>query len=836
MCLNSFVLSSNELRKTSIQFMWLDQFEFAGFYMAKEKGFYKELNLDVEFKKFDSQINLVDEVINGNSDFALNSSSLLIDKSKGKDIVILGAIFQSSPFVLLSLKQSNINSLDEIKNKRIMISNNQEKFITLQSMLKSQGLDTQKLNFIPHSFNVDDLINKKADLMSAYITNEPFILKEKGFESKIFYPKDYGFDFYENIIFTSENFIKNNPKLVKDFYDATIKGWHYAFDNIQESVRIIHKKYNPQNKSLDSLIYEANELKKLAFDKNKEIGTIDENRINLIYNLYKVMGLINSNIDLKELIYQRNFNNLNLTQNEFYYLKNKNFISMCVDPSWMPFEKIEKGEHIGMASDYMKIIETKLNKEIRLIPTSSWTQSLDYVKDRKCDILSLAMSTKERENYLNFSNAYLKTPLVIATNLNTPFIENLNQIKNMNIGIIKDYAFGEILKNKYPNLNFIEVIDVEDGLKKVANETIDGFIDTLSTTAYHIQKQYIGQIKISGKFEESLNLSIASRNDEPLLNEIFNKVIDDIPQITKDKIFSQWVEINLHKEIDYKFLLNFLFLSILVVLIFLLIYRHNLLKRLNKQLDEKIAFEIAKNEEKNKILIKQSRMASMGEILENIAHQWRQPLSTILVVTTGMEVKKELNLLDDKELLESIAHIKNSVNYLSNTIDDFRSFLNEDKPKKEFSIESLIDKSLELMGTKYCKEKINYVKHIDNLNLVSLENELLQVILNILSNARDALKFSTRNKLIIINAYRSENRVIISIKDSAGGINENIIDKIFEPYFTTKHKYKGTGIGLYMSKLLVEKHLDGSLEVQNSSFAFENENYEGAEFKISLPL
>ena len=816
--------------------MWLDQFEFAGFYMAKEKGFYKDANLDVEFKKFDPKVNLVDEVLNGNADFALNSSSLLIDKSKGKNLVILGAIFQSSPFVLLSLKNSNINTLDEIKNKKIMISNSQEKFITLQSMLKSQGLNIDELNFIPHSYSVDDLISKKADLMSAYITNEPYILKEKGYESKIFYPKDYGFDFYENIIFTSENFIRNNPKIVKDFYDATIKGWHYAFENIQESVRIIHKKYNPQNKSLDSLIYEANELKKLAYDKNKEIGTIDENRINLIYNLYKVMGLINSNINLNELIYKRDLNNLNLSQSEFYYLKNKDFISMCIDPSWMPFEKIENNEHIGMASDYMKIIQSKLNKEIRLIPTSSWSQSLEYVKNRKCDILSLAMSTKKREEYLNFSHAYLKTPLVIATNLNTPFIENLNQIKNMNVGIIKDYAFGEILKNKYPNINFIEVFDVEDGLKKVANEKIDGFIDTLATTAYHIQKEYIGQIKISGKFEESLDLSIASRNDEPLLNDIFNKVIDDIPQITKNKIFSQWVEINFHKEVDYKFLLNFLFLSILIILVLLLIYRHNLLKKLNKQLDEKIAFEITKNEEKNKILIKQSRMASMGEILENIAHQWRQPLSTISVVTTGMEVKKELNLLDDKEFFESIGHIKNSVNYLSNTIDDFRSFLNEDKPKKEFSIENLINKSLELLGTKYCKEKINYVKHIDNINLISLENELLQVLLNILSNARDALKFSNKNKLVLINTLKDENKIIISIKDSAGGIKEDIIDRIFEPYFTTKHKYKGTGIGLYMSKLLVEKHLNGTIEVKNSNFVYENENYTGAEFKIILPL
>ena len=194
----SFLNASN-LQKTSVQLMWLDQFEFAGFYIAKEKGFYEDVGLDVELKKFDSSMDLTQKVLDKEADFGLNSSSLLIDKAKGKDVVLLGTIFQSSPLALLALKNSKIETFSDMKNKKVMISNNQENFAPLQSMLKSQGLQPQELSFISHSFDVDDLINKKTDMMSVYVTNEPFILNEKGYEYTIFNPKNFGFNFYEDI-------------------------------------------------------------------------------------------------------------------------------------------------------------------------------------------------------------------------------------------------------------------------------------------------------------------------------------------------------------------------------------------------------------------------------------------------------------------------------------------------------------------------------------------------------------------------------------------------------------------------------------------------------------
>ena len=831
-------LNANSLQKTSVQLMWLDQFEFAGFYMAKEKGFYENLGLDVELKKFNIETDVTKEVIEKKADFGTSSSSLLVDISENKDVLLLGSIFQSSPLILLALKDSNINYIQDIKNKKVMLTKEQQKFATLQSMLISKGITLNDVQVLDHSFNIDDLINKKTDLMLSYTTNEPFLLKEKGYESQIFHPKDYGFDFYEELIFTTKEFAQNNPKLVKDFYKATIMGWEYAFNNIDETVKLIHKKYNPQNKSLESLIFEANEMKKLAFDKNGKIGTITQERINLIINTYRVMGLIKENLNSEDFIYTKHLeDNFLLNDKEKNYLEKKKTIKMCVDPDWMPFEKIEKGKHVGIAADYIKIIEEKIKKPIILVPTKTWSESLELGQKKDCDIFSLIRTTPQREKYLNFTKPYLEIPLVIAADINAPFIDNIQQIKDKKIAIVKNYAIEEILKIKYPNIDFVDVNNIHEGLELVEEGSVFGFIDTLVTIGYQIQNNYIGQLKISGRFNEIWELGIGVRNDEPILTSIFDKAIDDISANQKQRILNKWISVNYQKEIDHVFLYEVLAGLIVFTFILFLFYRQYLLKKLNAQLNEKVKLEIQKNEEKNRILIQQSRMASMGEMLENIAHQWRQPLSTISVAASGMEVKKEFSTLSDEEFFEGINHIKKSTVYLSNTIDDFRTFFIKEKKTSQMNIKNAIEKALELMGNTFMQQRINLVKNIEEIEILSLENELIQVLMNIFVNAKDALKQTLGDeKYIIIDVFKKEDNLIIQIKDSAKGIDEKIIDKIFEPYFTTKHKFKGTGIGLYMSKLLVEKHLKGSIKASNTEFTFMDKIHKGALFEIILPI
>ncbi len=828
-------LYANEKSEISIQFMWHDQFQFAGFYMAKEKGFYEKTGLNVEFHKYTSQTNLVNRVLTKKSDFATGSSSLIIDKSNGKDIVLLGSIFQSSPMMLLALKNSNITSFEDIKNKRIMTIKNKQRFATLQAMLTSKNISMNDIVFLDHSFNIKDLINKKTDLMLAYTTNEPFLLKELGYETISFNPKDYGFDFYEELIFTSKEFATKNPTTVKNFYDASIKGWEYAFDNINETAKLIFEKYNPQNKSLESLLFEAKQMKKLVYTKDKKIGTITREKITLIENTYRIMGLLNKPLNIDKLIYKEHIKSKNtLSQKEIQLLKKMKTIKMCIDPSWMPFEKIQKGKHIGISADFIKLIEKKIDTKIELVPTTNWSESLGFVKKRLCDIISLIMPTEDRKLFLDFTTPYLEVPIVVASKLNNPFINTKTDLKGEKLAIVKGYAYAKKLKYQYPYLNLIEVENIKEGFEKIENDEVYGVIGSLGTVGYHIQKEYIGQLKISGKFDEKWSLSIGTRNDIPELKTIFEKAINSIEESKKQSILNNWISVNYERSFNYNLLYKIIAAIFIIIFLVFLSYRQILLKNLNEKLKKKVALEIEKNNEQNQLMNQQAKLAAMGEMMGNIAHQWRQPLSLITITATGMKFKKELNILDDKEFNDCIDQIVTSTKYLSNTIDDFRNFLNRNKPAFTFKTKQLVSKTLNLINAQFKNNDIEIILNVDDVKITTHENELIQVLINILNNAKDALEDKDYEKLILINIYEERNSVFIQIQDNAKGIDENIISKIFEPYFTTKHQTQGTGIGLYMSKQMVHKTMKGNLKVENKNFTHKQKEYKGALFTIQL--
>jgi len=239
---------------------------------------------------------------------------------------------------------------------------------------------------------------------------------------------------------------------------------------------------------------------------------------------------------------------------------------------------------------------------------------------------------------------------------------------------------------------------------------------------------------------------------------------------------------------------------------------------------------------KDKLLIVQSKQALMGEMLENIAHQWRQPLSVITTSASGLQLQKELNTLTDERFEEGLKTIQDSAIHLSNTIDDFRSFYKNETSESIFNIKDTIDKSLMLISSKFKNRDIQVIKKLENIDMYGYPNEMIQVLMNIFSNAKDAFEDKDDySRIIIIEISKLNNEIEITIQDNAGGIPENIIDKIFEQRFTTKAEQDGTGIGLFMSKAMVEK-AGGDLSVENREFMRDGDIYKGACFIITLPF
>ena len=251
------------------------------------------------------------------------------------------------------------------------------------------------------------------------------------------------------------------------------------------------------------------------------------------------------------------------------------------------------------------------------------------------------------------------------------------------------------------------------------------------------------------------------------------------------------------------------------------------LLELNQTLEQRVEEEILKNKEKQKMLFWQSRMASLGQMLANIAHQWRQPLTELSLSLFNMK-KSSKNKDNEKIKLyykESLEIISN----MSQTIDDFSNFFNPNKPKEKFLLNSAIKDALVITRKLLQKENIVVDKEFEQIEVIGVLNELSQVIINLIQNSSEAYKVNEiEDKKVFISVLENDKYAIIKYTDNAGGAESKTLDKMFEPYFTTKHQSNGTGLGLFMSKMIIEKSLDGTIEAKNC------EN--GLEFTIKIPL
>ena len=307
---------------------------------------------------------------------------------------------------------------------------------------------------------------------------------------------------------------------------------------------------------------------------------------------------------------------------------------------------------------------------------------------------------------------------------------------------------------------------------------------------------------------------------------------DDMQQAIDDK------RDELNKEYKEYFVKTIVFTMILILALMIVsMYFTKILQEKFQKYQYEITEHINEKTKQQNLIAQQSKMAAMGEMIGNIAHQWRQPLSSISTSATGMKLQKEMNILEDKFLIQGLDQINKSVQYLSETIDDFRNFFKPNKNKSEFNIQDTIDKVINLLNSQFISNGIKIIKSGNDIKINTFENELIQVIINLLNNSRDELikKDSKDEKLIFIGVFEDKNNLVLEIKDNAGGISEDIIDRVFEPYFTTKYQSQGTGIGLYMSNQIIAG-MEGFISVLNEEFEFEGKTYNGAVFKITIPL
>ena len=256
------------------------------------------------------------------------------------------------------------------------------------------------------------------------------------------------------------------------------------------------------------------------------------------------------------------------------------------------------------------------------------------------------------------------------------------------------------------------------------------------------------------------------------------------------------------------------------------------LEELNLSLERKVNKEIASRQEKEQLLFQQSRMAAMGEMIGAIAHQWRQPLNVIGLIIQNLQMAYEYGELDKERLKNAVATAMWQINFMSKTIDDFRNFFKPSKEKENFDVRKMADETVSLMKAQLQNNYIavEIIAEKKDLVINGYPNEFKHVLMNLINNAKDAIlerkvKEDCRSK-ITIRISEKAGKVIVEVRDTGGGIPDGIMNKIFDPYFTTKDEGTGTGIGLYISKTMIERNMGGQLTAKNWE--------EGAEFRIEV--
>lgn len=486
---------------------------------------------------------------------------------------------------------------------------------------------------------------------------------------------------------------------------------------------------------------------------------------------------------------------IELSHKEIAYL-DKNIIKYCINPSGLPFEGLnEKGEHVGMSADYYDLFEKMLSAKFELVKTNNWNESITAIKQEKCDMLALGMETHDRKEYLNFTSHYLEVPLVVATRVDVPFINNILDLDGERIGIIRGDAFVDILRLKYPSLNLVEVDDIKQGLDSVKNEDLFAYIDTLASIGYEFQSEYFGELKIAGKIDEDLKLSMAVVKKDEVLLDILQKTVNNLSNETHREILNKWVPVRYQSEVDYTFIWKVLIAALLLVA---LIFFWN-------------------------TMVVKIRAKAKDDFLAVMSHELRTPMNAI----AGLSALLKLSPLDatQKGYVEKLESSSGYMMQLVNNVLDFAKVKNDsfELEQRGFRLDIALHSVKSILAQKAEDKGLTLSVGGEDLEptaIIGDRGHLSQVLINLINNA---IKYTEEGEVSLAVTQlpaptEGAVRLAFSVTDTGIGIAEDDIKNLFDPYQRVinsgSNTSEGVGLGLAISKSLVAL-MGGHLQVES---------------------
>ncbi|MBT4290160.1 MAG: transporter substrate-binding domain-containing protein [Deltaproteobacteria bacterium] len=534
-------------QKVSLQLQWKHQFEFAGFYAAKEKGYYQNLGLVVEIREYDRSTDIIQSVLSGKTTFGTLSSTIIKERMQNKPVMLLANYFKRSPLVFVT--NLDIYSPEELKGKTVMGEKHEIENASFAQMFRLFHMTPNDFDIVPHTFSTEEFINGEVDAMTVFLTNEVYELRQKNLPFNIIDPNNYGVPFYDVNLFTAEDYADKNPKITRAFTEASNKGWKYALEHPEEIIELILKKYNSQNKTKEQLQFEAKETYRIVLPTVYPIGSIDPNRIMRIEESFL------SEIDAGVIVKPESFifdmdepERILLTQGEKDFIKKHPVIRVANEVDWPPFDFAENGEPKGYSIDLIHMIAKKTGLHLEFVNGYDWDTLLKMGKRRKLDLFPAIWKTEERSQYFSFTAPYIDTPYILVVHETENRIVDIDSLHGLKVMGIKGFASTEQIKKYYPGMQIIEVGSAIEGLREVSYGKATAYLGSMAETNFAIRNNLIPNLKIAGETTlgghiEPPKLYIGVRKDWPELQGIVQKALHAITHQEKRDLQAKWIQL-----------------------------------------------------------------------------------------------------------------------------------------------------------------------------------------------------------------------------------------------------------------------------------------------------
>lgn len=768
------VSNASAMEEVILQLRWLTQFQFAGYYTALEKGYYKDAGFDVTIVEGGVGTDTVEQVVDGKADFGVTNSELLLHYLDGAPVVALAAIFQHSPHVFLAREETGINHPHDFIGKVVKMSRS-DRDAELHAMLKNEGVSLDKLNITEQQATPEDYLNPDIDVVAAYVTDQTYFLKKAKVKYSIISPIQYGVDFYGDLLFTSQDKIKKNPQQVQAFIQASLEGWQYAMAHPEEVADILTSKYGCK-KEREHLLSEAEEMKNLILPEMIELGHMNPGRWQHIADVFAK----------------------NQTITEDYSLDGFIFDPQKIDQQAL---RIRKSLVIGLLGALtLTIFLFFFNKRLRKEVVEHELTANALLESQE----KLSQNIKQTEQFSLSAASILsiKDEEILFNSISQAIVE-YSDFKRVLISLFQDQPpYRELIGFAGVNEEIVAKVRNTELSKKWYTEVFQQGIKLGQFSYYipHTMKHILNQDAViygdddvidgEGFWHPEDNLFVRMNDEKGEFCGVISVDTSKSGLIPTDEVVRP--------------------LEIYACLIAqIIILRRNEQKRTQLEMQ----------------LRQSQKMEAIGSLAGGIAHDFNNILSVILGnVDLALHIKPAR-----ADYTELLVDIKEAGTKARDIVQHLLAFSRkQDRTLNAVRIQKTVEDSIKfLRSTLPSTIDINSVVDLEGIFVNADPTQIYQIILNLCTNSAHAMENSGQitiqattvhmtaiesisNKKMIPGEY-----VRLTVEDNGEGIAQDHLHQIFDPYFTTKDFGKGTGMGLSIVHGIVESH-DGVIAVEST--------------------